>query len=86
MYTKVLLNWGAEIKDFDRGKVIKVYVNMEDLINKTQSWEVYISDKGYVSFDILEKKNKQEGKPTHYLSHSKKEDNQKTKPASELPF
>ena len=86
MYKKVFLKWWAEIKQFDRWQVMKVSINIDDLISKIQSWEAYKTESGVVYFDILEKKNKEEGKQTHYLCHSKKEDGQKLKPASELPF
>ena len=85
MYTKVFLKWGAEIKQFERWQVMKVSINVDDLVNQIQSWEVYKTENGVVYFDILEKKKKEDGKQTHYLCHSRKED-QKLRTPENLPF
>lgn len=94
-YDKVFLRWGAEVKEFVRWKVIKVSLNVDDLMGKVRSKELRVNDSWTLYFDIIEKKpEKQKAwELTHYLVQNQKvadwektKAEQKAKPADDLPF
>lgn len=92
-YKKVFIRGWATMKTFDWGKVMKVSINVDELMEKIRSKELSVSETGNIFFDIVEKKpeKQQPGENTHYLVQSQKiadsEQPRAGNPASDdLPF
>lgn len=92
-YNKVFLRWGAEEKTFDRWKIMKVWINFDDLSSRVKSWELRLSDSWTLYFDICEKKPEKQKtwESTHYLVQNQKmteeeEAKKQEKVNDDLPF
>lgn len=73
-YEKVFIKGWATKKSFDWGEVVDVSINIEDLIEKVRTKEIYVGETWNVRFSVLKKKpeNVRAGESDHYLVHSKK--------------
>lgn len=73
-YEKVFIKGWVSKKTFEWGEVVDVLINVEDLLEKVRSRQLYVGETGNVRFSILRKKpeNIRQWESEYYLVHSKK--------------
>lgn len=71
-YEKIYLKWWAKIQNYNGFEVIKCSIKVQDLLEKINSGQFYITQGWYLYFDIVPKREVKQWESTHYMSHSRK--------------